>query len=84
MPDPRIALTAVALLALLVASPTAQPHFSDWSPPVTLGPVINSAFNEQGPCPSKNRLRLYFISNRPDALGGSDIWVSQRSTVEEP
>jgi len=84
MPDSRIALTAVAVLALLVASPTAQPHFSDWSTPVTLGPVINSAFNEQGPCLSKNRLRLYFISNRPDALGGSDIWVSQRSTVEEP
>jgi WD40 repeat protein len=84
MSVPRISLTALGLLALVAASPTAQPSFSAWSTPVNLGPVINTEFNDQGPCLSKNRLSLYFNSNRPGALGGSDIWVSQRNSVEEP
>jgi hypothetical protein len=85
MAIPRIALAGVVLLTFLASTPTAEPNFSDWSAPVNLGPVINSAFNEQGPALSRDRLSLYFISNRTgDAVGGNDIWVSQRNRVDEP
>ena len=72
---------------MLIVTPLsimAQPQYSDWSVPVNLGPVVNSAFNDSGPALSKNRRSLYFQSNRPDAVGGSDIWVSQRNSEEEP
>src|SRR6476661_4010255 len=80
----RVALTAVLLLALLTSSPTAAPNFSDWTSPVNLGPVVNSAFNDAGPALSKNGLSLYFDSNRPGTLGGADLWVSHRNSLEEP
>lgn len=72
----------VALVSTLVAR--AQPLFSDWSAPVNLGPVVNSAFNDSGPTLSKNQLSLYFASDRTGTRGGNDIWVSQRNSVTEP
>src|SRR5205809_1079096 len=84
------ALLAVgALLSVVFA--TALPAavsstgYSDWSPPVWLGPVVNSAFAEQGPAISADSLSLYFYSNRqPGGSGSDDIWVSQRPTVSAP
>src|SRR5262245_26408176 len=84
MAIPRIAAIGVVFLALLSSSPTAAPEFSDWSAAVNLGPVVNSVFNDSSPALSKDRLSLYFQSNRPGGSGGSDIWVSQRSSVGEP
>jgi hypothetical protein len=80
----RVALTAVALLAPLAFYPTAAPNFSDWSAPVNLGSTINTASNEQGPTLSKDGLSLYFGSDRPEGLGGFDIWVSQRACSDCP
>ena len=58
-------------------------RYSDWSDPVTLGPLINSAFNDQQPALSKDGLSLYFASNRPtnasDAVPDQNIWVAQRA-----
>jgi hypothetical protein len=89
MPDLRRSfLVAVAGLAVVIVSPlwhvTAQPDFSDWSPPTNLGPVINTAGNEEGASLSKDRLSLYFSSNRSGGVGLMDIWVSERNSVEEP
>src|SRR5260370_38451549 len=39
--------------------------FSDWSEPVNLGPVVNSAFNDQHPAISADGLSLYISSDRP-------------------
>ncbi len=80
----RNVLTAVVLVALLASYPTAAPSYSDWSAPVNLGAVINSPFNDQGPAISKDGLSLYFSSGRPGGFGGSDIWVSQRASLEVP
>ena len=63
---------------------TAQPTFSDWSAPVNLGPVINSSDNEAGATLSRDRLALYFASNRPGGFGLADLFVSQRASVEDP
>ena len=71
---------------MLIASPNAgaAPKFSDWSAPVNLGPVVNSAFRDSGPAISKDGLSLYFNSVRPGGFGLTDIWVSQRATQGDP
>ena len=84
-------VAAVGFVVVVVLSQlsytTAQPHFSDWSAPVNLGPVINTTANETGPALSKNGLSLYFSSNRAGSvrhIGLPDIWVSQRNSEDEP
>ena len=80
---PHVVLT-VLVIALGISSAHAQ-KYSDWSAPVSLGPVINSAFSDQGPAISKDGLSLYFHSNRPGGLGGPfDMYVSQRASVDDP
>jgi len=59
-------------------------RYSDWSAPVNLGPIINSASSDQGPAISKDGLTLYFHSNRPGGLGGFDMYVVTRASVEDP
>ena len=61
-----------------------QAQFSEWSPPVNLGPPVNTlGFNTAGPALSKDCLSLYFNSNRPGGFGGADIWVSHRASRED-
>jgi len=62
--------------------PTAG--FTDWEPPVNLGPVVNSTFGELGPAISPDGLALYFYSNRPGGSGGNDIWVTRRASRDAP
>jgi len=57
---------------------TAGPIWSEWSEPVSLGPVVNSASRELGPELSPDGLSLYFGTDRPGGLGGFDLWVSRR------
>src|SRR5262245_63933062 len=61
----------------------AQPKYSNWSQPVNLGPVINTAFNDQHPALSKDGLSLYITSNRSGGQGADDLWVSQRASVDD-
>ena len=74
-----------ALLFLVMAhTNTAQAQkYSDWSTPVNLGAVINSTSSDQGPSISKDGLSLYFTSNRPGGIGGFDMYVSQRASVDD-
>jgi outer membrane protein OmpA-like peptidoglycan-associated protein len=48
-----------------------------WSPPINLGPYINSEHQELSPCLSDDGRTLFFASDRPGA-DGLDIYVSQR------
>ena len=80
-----LSLSVIAITWVLISLPssmTAQPNYTDWSPPANLGPVINSTGNDAGPTLSKDGLRLYFSSNRTGALGATDLWVSRRESVE--
>ena len=53
--------------------------FSEWSAPVNIGPPINTQWDDNVPVLSKDEKTLYFTSNRPGSINGSeDIWVSQR------
>lgn len=55
--------------------------FSDWSAPVNLGPLVNSALADIEVSISRDELSLYVASNRS---GDFDIWVSQRASVDDP
>lgn len=50
-----------------------------WSTPKNLGPRVNSSSWDSQPCLSPDGRELYFVSNRPGGLGGSDIYVSTLS-----
>jgi hypothetical protein len=68
------------------------PAYGPWEKPVNLGPVINSAYNENHPAISRDGLSLYITSSppppppgvRPGGQGGADIWVSQRASIDAP
>ena len=53
-----------------------------WSPPVNLGPVVNTQFQENRPALSRGGTELYFGSNRPSP-GGFDIYVSTRTKLKQ-
>jgi hypothetical protein len=76
-------LTALlSILTIQLPSAHAQ-KYSDWSTPVNLGSVVNSASQDQQPAISKDGLSLYFTSNRPGGFGGFDMYVSQRASVDD-
>ena len=85
---PHLALTLLVggmLVFVMTQAPPAQAQkYSDWSAAVNLGPAINSAFSDQQPAISKDKRSLYFTSNRPGGLGGFDMYVSQRASVNDP
>ena len=62
----------------------AASKFTEWSTPANLGAPVDSIFGESAPAISKNGLSLYFTSNHPGSIDESDLWVSQRSSVDEP
>lgn len=83
----RRAETAAVVLVLASVSwpvPAAAQEFSPWSPPVSLGPVVNTASTDGCPAIAKNELSLFFASNRPGGYGGLDIYVTQRDSVFDP
>jgi len=75
---------ALAIAASAVPS-TARDKFGPWGPPVNLGPIVNSTSHDERPAISRDDLSLYFDSNRqPGGFGGYDIWVSHRTSVDDP
>jgi hypothetical protein len=49
-----------------------------WGPAQNLGPDINTNAGENAPSLSKNGKQLFIHSNRPDGMGGDDIYVARR------
>src|SRR5437870_5630128 len=96
---PHLALTMLVggMLALVMTqAPSADARrYSDWSAPVNLGPVINSASNDNGPSYFENgdedsehdgedeegTPQLYFGSDRPGGLGLADIYMSEQTAA---
>jgi len=78
-----VAAAALSIAASAVPS-TARDKFGPWGPPVNLGPIVNSQYNDDRPTISRDNLSLYFSSDRPTGFGGFDIWVSHRASVDEP
>jgi hypothetical protein len=88
---PRLAISLVLLPALACATESEpvglriEAHSfanSEWSAPVNLGAPVNSAAAEQNATLSPDELSLYFVSNRAGGLGGNDIWIARRTSLE--
>ena len=88
-------LAAVVLLACGADAPTdadrsaVEPRLksstdAEWSAPVNLGPVVNSAANDNNATLTADELTMYFTSNRPGGLGLADIWVTRRASRNSP
>jgi Tol biopolymer transport system component len=78
------AIRVIVLAVSIATTLQAGGKFTDWSTPMNLGPAVNSSFSDSSPAVSKNGLSLFFNSVRPGGLGEADIWVSQRSSVDDP
>lgn len=63
---------------------SGQSASSDWTAPVTLGGIVNTAAADGCPFISRSGLSLYFASNRAGGLGGFDLWVTQRDSLDDP
>lgn len=50
----------------------------EWGEAINLGPVVNSAYNDDTPFISPNDNKLYFSSLGHDGMGGYDIFVTER------
>ncbi len=50
-----------------------------WTPPINLGPEINTSGDEQSPFIAKDDNTLYFNSDGHPGMGGVDLYVSRRS-----
>ena len=55
-----------------------------WSPPVPLGPVVNSPYDDGSPALSFDGTDLYFYSERPGGFGGRDLYVTTRQRINAP
>jgi WD40 repeat protein len=53
--------------------------FDPWSPPVNLGGIVNSPFNDLVPAISPDGETLFFTSDRPNGFGLADLYMTTRS-----
>src|SRR3990172_9426864 len=86
-----IVVLPALLVGVLAAAPVlAAPSFSSWGPAVSLESVLgtnselNTPFLDGCPMLSRDGQQLYIASNRPDGLGGLDIWVAERASPDGP
>jgi outer membrane protein OmpA-like peptidoglycan-associated protein len=47
---------------------------SGWTEPANLGPMVNSAYDEDTPFLARDGITLYFSSNRTESIGGFDVF----------
>jgi hypothetical protein len=57
---------------------------SAWDPPVNLGPMVNSPYEDYMPSLSPDGLCLMFCSARPGGYGSRDIWITTRASKNDP
>ena len=58
---------------------TRDSVFDAWSEPINLGSPVNTELVDVQPYISSDRETLFFASNRPGALGSTDIYMSTRT-----
>jgi hypothetical protein len=83
-------LGIAASSVLLLGGTVGAQEFGPWSPPVSLGPTVDSACDDQHPTLSKDGLSLIFSSTRPQNPSqtscdvGLHLWVSRRDGLDGP
>jgi Tol biopolymer transport system component len=85
-----VGLVTLAAVAASMAALASAGEFSSWAPAVRVesipgtDPSFNGAALDGCPFVSRDGKRFYMASNRPGGLGGIDIWVATRDSVDEP
>ncbi|MEO1530007.1 MAG: protein kinase [Planctomycetota bacterium] len=54
-----------------------------WSPPIRLPESVNTEHNEYEPFVTEDGLELLFNSDRPGGLGGFDLYVCRRESIDD-
>ena len=80
---PEVSLAPSSAAAAIEAD---APLFSEWSAAVNVGAPVNSMQWEQAPTISRDGLTIAFHCGGgcPGSVGGTDLWVSHRATVDAP
>jgi WD40-like Beta Propeller Repeat len=84
-----VAAVAAAIVAASVATIAVAAEYSGWSQAVRVeaipgtDPSFNGAALDGCPFVSRDGKTFYMASNRPGGLGGIDIWVSTRESVND-
>ncbi len=64
---------------------TTRPTRDDpWGEPVNLGPPVNGRYGDACPEISADGRTMVFNSSRPGGIGGSDLWLTKRPTIDDP
>jgi Tol biopolymer transport system component len=85
----KVARVAVLLGLTSTSALAAAGDYGPWSEAARVeatgaDPAFNGPSLDGCPFISRDGLRFYMASNRPGGLGGIDIWVSTRASLEEP
>lgn len=81
---------AIAVVSVMSAATASAMHLSGWSPAMKAdeiagnSPELNTPALDGCPIQAPDGLSLYMASNRPGGLGGLDIWVARRTSVDAP
>jgi Tol biopolymer transport system component len=85
-----VGLVTLAAVAASMAALASAGEFSSWTTAVRVesipgtDPSFNGAALDGCPFVSRDGKRFYMASNRLGGLGGIDIWVASRDSVDEP
>jgi hypothetical protein len=76
----------VCLLAWYLADPgssaQSKQEYGEWSGLFNVGPPVNTEYNDTYAILSRDELTMYFTSDRPGGIGGDDLWVATRESVD--
>lgn len=81
---------ALVVVVMLAGIASAGPPFSEWAPAQNIDDIggnsdeLNTQSIDGCPIQSPDGLSLFMASNRPNGVGGLDIWVARRSSTSAP
>ena len=81
-PKVKFPLITLVLCLFFYMAGSVRADFT-FGTPTRLGPMVNSWSDDYSPCLSADGLSLYFASTRIGGLGGYDLWVSTRQTIND-
>jgi hypothetical protein len=73
----------VGIVATMVLGGGSAKADFTFGTPKNIGPPLSSNRGEWGPCISADGLEFYVSSNRDGSVGGYDLWVSTRATIDD-
>jgi hypothetical protein len=85
-----LVVAAVTGVVLAAAGVAYAMQFGDWAAAQKIDTIagsnseLNTVFLDGCPIQSPDGLSLYMASNRPNGMGGLDIWVASRPSTDAP